>query len=80
MRLLAVNSYYLGLSMPKPKRVCIFCGPGCGRLTKEDVWPRVGLKPPWWVLCLFTRVGEEARLLGSRLRLASGGNNLSHER
>lgn len=20
-------------------RTCIFCGPGCGRLTKEDVWP-----------------------------------------
>jgi hypothetical protein len=24
---------------PKAKRVCIFCSPGCGRLTKEDVWP-----------------------------------------
>jgi len=25
--------------MVNPSRNCIFCGPGCPRLTKEDVWP-----------------------------------------
>jgi hypothetical protein len=27
------------MSKPRKPKVCIFCGPGCGRLTKEDVWP-----------------------------------------
>jgi hypothetical protein len=25
--------------VPQPKRICIFYQPGCGRVTKEDVWP-----------------------------------------